>query len=401
MRESFQRVGPARLQVRQGGGCLSVFGLPFFAGGIFTLLGSLRLIPIQNADEVRFGIPMLSMMGIIFTLVGAVLVFGRSWTTVDALQRTVLKQWGLLVPMRSKSHRLDEYSLVRLDFKRGDSDSADQFPVTLTARTGPALALFSSTKYGESRERAVAVAQLLQFDIEDATTNHGVRVTSAQADMPLQERWRLAKRDDEAAAQPRALRSEITHQGAETRIAVPVRRYHPLFFLVFLVPMAIAASFVAPFDDFFRTTNTPPPFAWLFLGFFVFGFVILPAWSALTTFLRSRRGRTIITVSTWGIRLDERRIWRTRTVASIPASDVIDIDYSARDFVLASTREEMEAQQVGRATERVIAAVSALVGGRGVTIKTRKGLHTFGEGLDDDEVRYVCHVAKKALVGEP
>jgi hypothetical protein len=136
MSKSLHRT-PGRLHVREGGGCLSVFGAPFFAAGIFMILGSLRVIPIQNAgDAGMLGLPVMLLMGVIFTLVGETLVFGRSWTTFDAMQRTVMKQWGLLVPMGGKTYRLDDYVLVCLEFKRGDSDSADQFPVSLKARTG-------------------------------------------------------------------------------------------------------------------------------------------------------------------------------------------------------------------------------------------------------------------------
>ena len=31
MKQPFQLVSPDRLQIRQGGGCLAMFGLPFFA----------------------------------------------------------------------------------------------------------------------------------------------------------------------------------------------------------------------------------------------------------------------------------------------------------------------------------------------------------------------------------
>ena len=36
--------------------------------------------------------------------------------------------------------------------------------------------------------------------------------------------------------------------------------------------------------------------------------------------------------------------------------------------------------------------------GNGITIKTRQGLTTFGEGLDDLETRYLHYVVRRALV---
>ena len=35
-----KEVGPGRLQIGEGGGCLTLFGLPFFATGIFMVLAS-------------------------------------------------------------------------------------------------------------------------------------------------------------------------------------------------------------------------------------------------------------------------------------------------------------------------------------------------------------------------
>jgi hypothetical protein len=35
MKHPFELVTPDRLQIRDGGGCLSFFGLPFFAAGVF------------------------------------------------------------------------------------------------------------------------------------------------------------------------------------------------------------------------------------------------------------------------------------------------------------------------------------------------------------------------------
>ncbi|HEU4692831.1 MAG TPA: hypothetical protein VFS23_30930, partial [Vicinamibacterales bacterium] len=96
MRLLFRRVAPDRLEIREGGGCMTIFGLPFFAAGVFMLLVSAGLIPVEGGDDVLTRI-VLPLMGIAFTLVGGALSFGRAWTIVDGTRREVLKQWGLLV----------------------------------------------------------------------------------------------------------------------------------------------------------------------------------------------------------------------------------------------------------------------------------------------------------------
>ena len=84
---------------------MAAFGLPFFAAGIFMILCVAGVIPISNASEMpRWGWVAMVFMGLAFTAVGGTLVFGRAWTTLDVTRRLVIKQWGLLIPLRE--HRL-------------------------------------------------------------------------------------------------------------------------------------------------------------------------------------------------------------------------------------------------------------------------------------------------------
>jgi hypothetical protein len=43
--------------------------------------------------------------------------------------------------------------------------------------------------------------------------------------------------------------------------------------------------------------------------------------------------------------------------------------------------------------------LSAFIKGQGIIVKTRKGLTTFGEGLSDDEIRYLHGVIERTLAG--
>src|SRR5687768_10525559 len=96
MNRPFRFVTPDRLQIQEGGGCLSAFGFPFFGAGIFLFLILLGVVPVSNADVMPWWAwPALVLMAIAFTAVGGGLAFGRSWTTIDRAQREVVKQWGL------------------------------------------------------------------------------------------------------------------------------------------------------------------------------------------------------------------------------------------------------------------------------------------------------------------
>ena len=185
----FDYVAPERLQFREGGGCLSFFGVPFFLAGLFLLATASGAIPMGNADDLgAWGRPLLGLMGVVFTSVGGGLVFGRQWTTLDVAERAATTSWGLLVPLKARSRRLDEFRCVRIGFEAGDSDSADKFPVGLKAQPGSILPLCSFTTYADSRACAIAVARHLHLEIEDSTSDHRVRVTPADAERSFRER---------------------------------------------------------------------------------------------------------------------------------------------------------------------------------------------------------------------
>src|SRR5512147_2279197 len=126
----FQEVAPGVLEVREGGGFISVFGLPFLAAGIFVTLIGTGVLRVQNAAELPWWAwPLLLFMGLAFAAAGGALVFGRSWTRLDTSRHRILKQWGLLVPSRTEETDLRDFDEVCLRFHAGDSDSVDRYPV--------------------------------------------------------------------------------------------------------------------------------------------------------------------------------------------------------------------------------------------------------------------------------
>ncbi len=351
---------------------------------------------------------MLVVLACAFTGVGGTLVLARSWTSVDRAQRAVVKEWGLLIPFHAQSTPLDGYAAVRLDFVEGDSDSSDKYPVALKARTGADLTLGSFTDYAQARECARAIAEHLQFEIEDASTDHFVRGTAAEFDVPLRERLRRAGTRVAAVDPPPGARSRVTREMGEVTIVVPSRPWHPLAAVAALIPLAIPIVFGPPFAAFFRQTRTPDQVGWVFLGFLTLCFGILPAAAILGGFLRSRLGATIVAVSREGIRIRQRGVWSTRAVASFDAADILDVDYSSNQSRLASAKRAAEQQalaaypdvaaETGPRLERLIAALTRFATGKGVVVKSRTGLTSFGQGLADDELRYLHAVVRRALV---
>jgi hypothetical protein len=263
----------------------------------------------------------------------------------------------------------------------------------LKSRTGAILPLFSSSQYAEARSLAAEVARHLRLDIEDASSDHPVRLSPDQADLSLQHRLRLQHEKEPPVDRPAAAASEVTNEAGVIRIQIPSGRLHPVALACMLIPVVVPLFMFAPLSQFFRQTRTPGFVGWFFLGFLVLMFGVMPASAAFHAFLSSRVGRTVVSVSPSGIRIQRRKVWRTRMLASHEAADIMDIDFGTTERLLISSSE------IGERTRRVITALSRLSKGRGITIKTRQGWTTFGEGLADDEIRYLHSIVRRALIG--
>jgi hypothetical protein len=401
----FSYSAPDRLQFREGGGCFSLFGTPFLAAGIFMLLGAAGVVAVNGGGSLAR--PVLGLMGLVFTGVGGALVFGRAWTILDVTERAAITSWGLLVPLRQQPRPLDQFTRVTIGFTPGDSDSSEKFPVTLQARSGPDFEVCSPAGYDEARACAAEAARHLGFPLEDASGDHAVTLDPADVNRPLQER---AARETRFAMPPppAAPRSDVHQETAGVRIVIPHPRTHP--FAVALLGAPIVLPMVAtPFLwRFFQQTRTPEVFGVAFLGMLAFLFGVLPALSVVNGLLRSRRGYFEIHASREGVSVRERRAWRTRTVATLAAGDIFDVDYGTRESSAVSTRLAVEqkllraghaAGSVNPRMERWMAAAARWTKGRGVIVKSRSGLTSFGQDLDDDEIRYLHAVVRRALVG--
>ena len=369
----FRLVEPDRLQIREGGGCLSVFGIPFFAAGVFMWLSVIGLIPISNANEMStWTWPLLVLLGMCIHRCRWNAGVGRPGRH-DRAQRELIKQWGLLIPLHHRAMPLEGYTAVRLDFVEGDSDTADRFPIALRSNIGPDLSLVSFTAYAQARECARAVAEHLRLEIEDTSTDHATRLSPAEIDLPLQRRSHREGMSTDATRPPDA-RSQVTQDAGTVTIVIPVHPVHGLVNAAGVVPIAIGLSFGPSLARFFRQSSTPDPLAWVFLGFLALFFVVLPAMSIVNWFVRSRRGGTIVEVSSQGLRIRERGAWRTRTVASHDASDILDVDFSSRESSAATARRAVEqqaresfpaaSQVTSPRVERMVATLTRFAGGR-------------------------------------
>jgi hypothetical protein len=392
MVKRLRQIPPDRLQIREGGGAIALFGMPFLAVGVFILLSPSGLVHVKPSSPSAW--PAMVLLGVAFGGVGAVLVFGRRWTTIDRAQRTIVRELGLIVPLLRETFRTDDYTAVSLGFSAGDSDTATTFPVTLKARAGQDLRLCDFTSYADSRACAAAVGQHLGFSLVDASTDHPVTMSPDQADRPFA--GRPIGADRTSVERPATARSDVRYDADAVRIAIPAAPLHPVVIGVRAMPILIGVAIAPRFGAFAARGPNGDPFAWLPVAIIGSFFVIIPALALAASLLRSWRGATLVAASRQGLQVRERGAIATRTVASIDAADILDVDYGTRDTMVAMATQT-SGQAISPMALSIIGSLARFVKGRGLIVKTRQGLTTFGQGLDDDEIRYLHGVIRNAL----
>lgn len=397
--------------IREGGGCLAVFGAPFALAGVFLLLIGSGIVPLQNADEVPlWSWPVIFLMGLVFLAVGSSLSLGRKWTTLDRGAGSILKQWGLLVPMQNSILSLSSYDAVVIRFDRGDSDSADRYPVILRSRDGgETLTLYSSTDYAGSSTRARELAGFLGLPMEDTTTAHAQVYQADQLGQTFQEHLRGDSTEHTSVPRPVQLRSQVDISSGALRITLPGNGFRPATLLQFVIPLGILLYFAPSLREFFQQTDTPAMVQWAFLGFILIFFVTFPIIGGITGIIGDIRRRTQVTVAPHELVIANRGALRTHTI-KIPAAEMLGLDYATAGSLIDSARQTA-GQRVGTtsmpqlsagngaATPWWLNALSAIARSKGITVKSRQGLFTFGAGLPDDELRYLWAIISSTLAG--
>jgi len=246
---------------------------------------------------------------------------------------------GSARPLKGEEYGLRDYEAVLLRFEAGDSDKADRYPVLLKAKTGQAdFALPSSTQYGESRERAAAVARFLDFPLVDASTDHESVVAADRVDATFQERLRAGDNRREDEVRPLRMHSQVRESGSAVEIVLPGPGFRPRNLIGLAVSVGLLIYVVPQLLQFFRQTQTPEAVQIVFFGVAVLFFVLVPLRGVINNVALAARGRTVVTSSAEGIAIAVHGAWRVETTR-IPAADILGLDYGTADAALQSAQQ--------------------------------------------------------------
>jgi len=382
----FRWVSPTVIEIREGGGCMSLFGVPFFLAGLFLIAASTGMIHVDNQPGGWEHLALV-FMGVAFTAAGGVLVLGRRWLTLDAANRSALRQQGLLVPMRHEQRPLGEFNSVVIALET-DSDSADKYPIRLRALTGKDLVVCSSTKYEESLEQAEFLARFLQLPLTDTITDNETVASPQHLGETLQQRLRSGALALGNPVRPAAMRCEVREEFGQTTIVIPGGKSWTVA-LVFLVSPVILIVFLGGMGRFFTRTQTPAPVQFFFMGFLALMFIVAPLVAVLNARMSAIRSRTTVTASSSGLLIERRGAWCTKA-ESIAAVDIVDLDVSTFQGTLESTRRtHPEAAASPVLKSPVFTWLASKLPTKGLIVKSRRGLVTFGDGLSREELEFL------------
>ena len=412
---------PDILLFRSGGGPLAVFGIPFLLAGLFVMLTPSGVIPIEGELPPWFvAIP----FGAVFALVGSVMVFGRHHITIDRRRRMLDMKWTLIVPVRERKYPLDFYRMVRIDreTKRSKNSTYTVYPVRLEAGVGAeTVTLEEPLKYEEARVLAEEMARFLGLALADGTSGAEVVREAARLDESLKEQAKRTKETVYVPSAPPGMKSRIREEAQSVIVEIP----SPGFGRAHYAKAAVPVFFILVVLYFFllplMTLPMPPPlrlFFVLFIGMFL---ILLP----LLTTLRSIRAETQksfrITATPALLRV-EVSAPRGSTVTDIPAAEVEEVVFRERQSLSmtpmpgggavleesAMLRDDMRKKveradgkpvTVGPKTVWLIRTLTRLTPPPAITVRSDKATVTFGEGLSEEELRYIHGLIRKMLAG--
>lgn len=183
-----------KMERKSGGGCLMLFGLPFFLIGWFIMLTALGLTGV----DVEGDMPVLFMIlfGLVFAGAGTALMFGRSGVTIDRTTMKITKWWGLLVPMKVTEYDLNGFDRITVGKEvRSDSNSSKTvFPVRLAGGRGiEDLEYDASGDYPAARRLSEELARYVGLDIEDSMSGRTVHRRREELDESVRDRIRRTR----------------------------------------------------------------------------------------------------------------------------------------------------------------------------------------------------------------
>jgi len=159
------------IERKKGGGRLVLLGLPFFLIGLFVAQIPFGFIPVE-VEGGPLVMAILLPLGPLFAGVGFILMVSRSGFIINRRTRVATHWWGLLIPMKKKEYNLDHFTKVRIEFREGDRNSPDTFPISLIGSgSQSAYHIVDLTNYEMAVKAAEELAQFIYKPLENLASD--------------------------------------------------------------------------------------------------------------------------------------------------------------------------------------------------------------------------------------
>jgi hypothetical protein len=371
MRMGTGRIRGERYEIRHGGGCLVLFGFPFLAAGLAVATSPAWASEPQHQAWVA--IP----FGLLFSAVGAGLMFWRGGMTIDRHEGKVRTWWGFLVPWQQKEFRVQDAQAVTLssEVRRSKNSSYTVYPVRLHSEKSQ-VDVASPRDYPEARRQAEQLATFLHLPVRDSSTGAIVEREAGRLNENLRQRAQRTGAPRQVPPPPAGCRIQSRIGGGTAEFAIPAAGYRPALFLLF-VPVLLFSGFAYFFvlRHFFGGDG---PFAdrWPFV-LFAAAFLILPMVAMAGVIMRQATVEERVAVSPQSLRVEKRTRFSNQST-EIPAAELEDLD-------LGSVQSGEGAAFAAR---------------RGVCARSDQASVVFGTTLSPEEQRWLRDVIEY-VVTEP
>ncbi|HQL98414.1 MAG TPA: hypothetical protein PLS33_09750 [Smithella sp.] len=397
----------ATLEIRNGGGCIAVFGFPFLLAGLFIMQIPLGMIPVNGSPGVPSSLFFLPF-GAVFALVGALLVFGRSGIILDRSRGRVIQWYGLLVPMKRKEYLLDSVDQVEMNFSPGDNDSPATWPIKLSGRniTKP-LSVVQPASFTEARKVAEELSRFLRKPLVDSSTGEKIERDSDHLNESYRDRIR---RKGEATSilpmEPVHKRSHVERTSEGLTIAIPEPSPGRIQYIIALAPLVFVGIVVWFFLSRADFDSMPVIFRYFFPVFIGF-FMAVPVLVILGKKAGMKTPFEVITVTETNFRVEALRHGKQTTV-DIPVSELEDLVAPSRQEIMdAVTYPGMKNISLGRTGTarmpdgrpmlRFLLALMKMAGSRGIIARSDNVEVEFARGLDEAELAWLFALIKRTI----
>ncbi|HYF48010.1 MAG TPA: hypothetical protein VEJ63_01290 [Planctomycetota bacterium] len=348
-----------RLEYKDGGGCMMLFGLPFLLGAAFGLYGA-----IYGGWKTKSGAPAGFWPPFIFCLmfggVGVTFVFGRMGTIIDKTVGTITKWWGILwFPIYSKNISLADVRCVSIshETRKTKNGSYSVYPVRLRGNSGDVLHLSEPRDTMESRRLAEEVAQFLHVPLRDSSMGETVTRQPEELQESLRDKLIRTNQEVSISAPPSGAKCAVSAEGNRVIFDIPPQ---PLMTGCTLGASVGVIIFIVIFVSMFATAFGANAM-WVIGAAVVIGLVLISLQVAVAT-----KTRWQVTADPQGLRVTTMGVVRSST-----------------DEMSADKLEELRVHYSGTQTSLL-------------AISDQKTIR-FGAGLSSAELEWMRALIMKAL----